>query len=111
MVTDNYFSLLGVQPAVGRLIQPNEGRARGDAPVLVLTHEYWQSRFAGDPSIVGRRVRLNGRPFTVIGVTARTFTGTEGLVQRVGLRAAVDVRRPDEHGGHVRPRAARPACV
>ena len=81
MVTDNYFSLLGVQPAIGRLVQPNEGRARGDAPVLVLTHEYWQSRFASDPSIVGRRVRLNGRPFTVIGVTARTFTGTEALVR------------------------------
>jgi hypothetical protein len=48
-VTDNYFSLLGVQPALGRLIQPNEGRARGDAPVIVLTHEYWLSRFAGDP--------------------------------------------------------------
>ena len=39
-VTDNYFTLLGVQPAIGRLIQPNEGRARGDAPVIVLTHEY-----------------------------------------------------------------------
>ena len=52
MVTDNYFSMLGVQPAVGRLIVPGEGRARGEAPVLVLAHEYWQSRFGGDPSIV-----------------------------------------------------------
>jgi putative ABC transport system permease protein len=83
MVTDNYFSLLGVQPALGRLIQPNEGRARGDAPVLVLTYDYWQSRFSGDVSIVGRSVRLNGRPFTVIGITPRTFNGTEALVRVV----------------------------
>lgn len=81
VVTDHYFSLLGVRPAIGRLIQPNEGRARADAPVVVLTHEYWQSRFAADPSIVGRRVRINSRPFTVIGVTAPTFTGTEGFIR------------------------------
>jgi predicted permease len=84
MVTDNYFSLLGVQPAFGRLIQPNEGRARGDAPVLVLMHEYWQSRFGGDPSIVGRSARLNGRPFTIIGVTPPAFHGTDALIRVAG---------------------------
>ena len=81
VVTDNYFSLLGVQPAFGRLIQPGEGRARGDAPVLVLAHEYWQSRFGGDPSVVGRNARLNGRPFTIIGVTPPTFNGTDALIR------------------------------
>ena len=80
-VTDNYFTLLGVQPAIGRLIQPNEGRARGDAPVIVLTHEYWQARFGGDPSIVGRAVRLNGQPFTVIGVTPQSFDRAHSLIQ------------------------------
>jgi len=80
-VTDNYFTLLGVRPAIGRLIQPNEGRARGDAPVIVLTHEYWQARFGGDPSIVGRSVRLNGRPFTVIGVTPPPFDGAHSLLR------------------------------
>ena len=80
-VTDNYFTLLGVQPAIGRLIQPNEGRARGDAPVIVLTHEYWQARFGGDPSIVGRAVRLNGRPFTIIGVTPQPFDRAHSLIQ------------------------------
>src|SRR6185295_14971757 len=84
MVTDNYFSLLGVQPSAGRLIQPNEGRARGDAPVLVLAHEYWQSRFGGDPSVVGRHARLNGRPFTIIGVAPPTFGGTGALIRVVG---------------------------
>jgi predicted permease len=81
LVTDNYFSMLGVQPAVGRLIQPNEGRAPGEAPVVVLSYEYWQSRFNGDPSIVGRSVRLGSHPFTVIGVSARSFRGTESLVR------------------------------
>ena len=79
-VTDNYFSLLGVQPAIGRLIQPNEGRARGDAPVIVLTHEYWLSRFAGDPSVVGRKVRVTGRPFTIIGVTPQSFDKAHTLI-------------------------------
>ena len=79
-VTDNYFSMLGVQPAIGRLIQPNEGRARGDAPVIVLTHEYWLSRFGGDPSVVGRKVRVTGRPFTIIGVTPKPFDKAHTLI-------------------------------
>jgi predicted permease len=80
LVTDNYFSMLGVGPAAGRLIAPNEGRARGDAPVVVLAYEYWQSRFGGDPAVVGRDVRMNGRSFTVIGVAPRGFR-TESLVR------------------------------
>jgi predicted permease len=80
-VTDNYFTLLGVKPAIGRLIGPHEGRARGDAPVIVLTHEYWQQRFGGDPSIINRAVRLNGRPFTVIGVTPQSFDRAHTLIQ------------------------------
>jgi hypothetical protein len=79
-VTDNYFSLLGVQPTIGRLFQPNEGRARGDAPVIVLTHEYWLARFGGDSSVIGRTVRLTGRPFTIIGVTAKSFDKAHTLI-------------------------------
>ena len=81
LVTDNYFSMLGVQPTAGRLIQPNEGRAPGDAPVVVISYDYWQSRFGADPSIVGRSVRLGSHPFTVIGVSARSFRGTESLLR------------------------------
>jgi predicted permease len=80
-VTDNYFSMLGVEPALGRLIQPGEGKARGDAPVLVLTHEFWLARFGGNPSVVGRGVRLNGRPFTIIGVTPQSFDGAHSLIR------------------------------
>jgi len=81
LVTDNYFSMLGVQPAVGRLIQPNEGRAPGDAPVLVLSYAYWQSRFGGDPSIIGRTIRLGRQPFTIIGVSSSAFRSTESLLR------------------------------
>jgi len=81
LVTDNYFSVLGVQPAAGRLIQPNEGRAAGDAPVIVLAYDYWLARFGGDPSVVGRTVRLASQPFTVIGVSSRSFRGTESLLR------------------------------
>jgi predicted permease len=79
-VTDNYFSMLGVTPAAGRLIAPNEGRARGDAPVVVLSFECWQSRFSKDPSVVGQTVRLSGQLFTVIGVAPRGFR-TDTLVR------------------------------
>ena len=61
-------------------IQPNEGRARGDAPVIVLTHDIGM-RFGGDPSIVGRAVRLNGRPFTIIGVTPQSFDRAHSLIR------------------------------
>ena len=81
LVTDNYFSMLGVQPAAGRLIQPNEGRAPGDAPVLVLSYAYWQARFGGDPSIIGRTIRLGRQPFTIIGVSSSAFRGTESLLR------------------------------
>jgi predicted permease len=81
LVTDNYFSVLGVQPAAGRLIQPNEGRAPGDAPVIVLAYDYWLARFGGDLSVVGRSVRLGSQPFTVIGVSSRSFRGTESLLR------------------------------
>ena len=71
LVSDNYFSVLGVQPLLGRGIAP------GDEAVAVLSHPFWESRFGGDPGIVGRAVVLNGLPFTVIGVTPRGFFGAE----------------------------------
>jgi putative ABC transport system permease protein len=68
-----FLDLLGARPALGRLFSPDEDRARGGAPVLVLSHELWSRSFARDPRIVGKQVRLNDRPYTVIGVMARSF--------------------------------------
>jgi putative ABC transport system permease protein len=81
IVTDNYFSMLGVQPAAGRLIRPDEGRAPGDAPVVVLGYDYWMARFNRDPSVVGRAVRLSGRPYTIIGIASSRFSDTDALVR------------------------------
>ena len=71
-VTDNYFPLLGVRPAQGRLLRAGDDRT----PVAVLGHALWTTRFGGDPAVVGRTIRLNGNPFTVVGVTRPEFLGT-----------------------------------
>jgi predicted permease len=67
LVTGNFFEVLGLSPALGRLTRPSDD-GTGVAPVMVLTHEYWMKRFNGDSSIVGKQVRLDGISVTVIGV-------------------------------------------
>jgi predicted permease len=74
-VSDNYFRMLGLEPVAGRLIQAGEGRLAGTDPVLVLSHGYWRRRFNADPNVVGKAVRLNGRPFTIVGVAPEGFHG------------------------------------
>ena len=71
VVSDNYFSVLGVQAAVGRTF------AATDDAVVVLSHRFWRARFRSDPGIVGGGVTVNGLPFTVIGVGPAGFFGTE----------------------------------
>jgi putative ABC transport system permease protein len=80
-VTGNYFPMLGITPAHGRFILPTEGEAFGADPVIVLGHSYWKKRFNGDPSVVGRTVHVNARPFTVVGVVPEAFLGTYALVE------------------------------
>lgn len=79
-VTGNYFSTLGLQPALGRLILPTEGQTPGADPVLVLGYSYWQKRFAGDVSILGKQVEMNGHPLTIVGVTPQKFHGTYSII-------------------------------
>ena len=76
LVSDNYFSVLGVQPALGRAFGAEDLRAEGGEPVAIISDGLWQSTFAGDPEVVGRALRVNGRPLTVIGVTPPEFQGT-----------------------------------
>jgi hypothetical protein len=77
MVTGNYFGLLGVKPLAGRLLLPEDDQVRGGHPVVVLSYTGWQKRFRGDPGIIGAKVQVNGREFTVLGVTPKGFFGTE----------------------------------
>jgi predicted permease len=79
-VTSNYFAMLGVQPALGRLILPTEGKTPGADPILVLGYSYWQKRFAGDKNVIGKQVDMNGHPVTIVGVTPKGFHGTYSIV-------------------------------
>jgi predicted permease len=83
-VTGNYFTALNVQPALGRLILPSEENQPGKAPVLVLGYSYWQKRFRGDPGVIGKQVRLNGKPAIIVGVVPKQFIGTMSLVELDG---------------------------
>ncbi len=75
LVTDNYFQVLGVRPALGRAFVAEEYAAPGAVPVAILSHGLWQTRFAGDPNVVGREFRMNGRVYTVVGVAPERFGG------------------------------------
>jgi putative ABC transport system permease protein len=75
-VSGNYFSTLRLDPAAGRLILPSDGELGGTQPIAVLSHSYWSRRFGASTSIVGREVRIDGRPFTVVGVAPENFHGT-----------------------------------
>lgn len=75
--TGNYFSVLGVQMARGRGFLPEEDRVLAPESVAVLNYATWQSRFGGDPAIVGKAVRLDDIPFTIVGVAPENFAGTD----------------------------------
>jgi predicted permease len=75
MVSGNYFRVLGVEPRLGRGFRVDEDQAPGRDAVVVLGPDFWMQEFAGDPSVVGRTIRLNGAAFTVIGVAPESFPG------------------------------------
>jgi predicted permease len=77
-VSGNYYTALGVQPALGRLITDEDDKANA-TPVAVLSHRYWQKRFGGDMAVIGKQINLNSLAFTVIGVSAMGFDGTMGV--------------------------------
>ena len=79
-VGGDFFSLLGIAPASGRFILSTEGKAAGADPVVVLSYDYWQTRFSGDPAIVGKAVSINGHPVTIIGVAPNGFLGPTPLL-------------------------------
>jgi predicted permease len=83
-VSGNFFELLGIKPALGRLILPSEGKAAGADPVLVVSYSFWKSKLAGDPGVVGKKVSVNGHPMTIVGVTAKDFHGPESSLDLQG---------------------------
>jgi len=76
LVSGSYFGLLGLRPAIGRLLGPEDDRTPGEPPVAVLSHAFWETRFGGDPQVLDRPLVVNGQPMTIVGVAPRNFTGT-----------------------------------
>jgi putative ABC transport system permease protein len=77
LVSGNYFDVLGVRPVLGRAFLPEEDRTPGTHPVVVVSHDFWQSQLGGDPQLVGKTVRLDNQQYTVVGIAPSGFRGTE----------------------------------
>ncbi len=79
LVSGSYFPVLGVHAATGRLFSSDEDRTRGGSPVAVLGYDYWNTRFAHDPSVIGKQLLVNNHKLTIIGVAEKGFDGVEVL--------------------------------
>jgi predicted permease len=77
LASGNYFDVLGVQPAIGRLLNMSDDRDNAANAVAVLSWSYWQRAYSGAPSVLGRSIRVAGRPFTIVGVAGKHFAGSE----------------------------------
>src|SRR5688500_17697836 len=78
MVSGNYFSMLGVKPALGRVLNSQEDDQRYQGhPVVVLSYDYWNTRFARDPGVVGKKILVNDAPMEIVGVSAEGFAGLD----------------------------------
>jgi len=75
-VSGNYFEVLGLEPALGRLLQRADDETPGGHPLVVLSYNYWRNHFASEPAILGRALIVNGVPMTIVGVTPEGFRGT-----------------------------------
>ena len=77
LVSGSYFAVLGVAPAIGRVLTMEDDRTPGASPVVVLSHDFWTTQFASAPDVVGRRVLVNKHPMTIVGVAAKGFHGID----------------------------------
>jgi predicted permease len=76
LVSGSYFPVLGLQPALGRLLGPNDDRTLGESPVAVMSYSYWQTRFGAEPTILNKTLLVNGQTMTIVGVGPEGFNGT-----------------------------------
>src|SRR3954451_10345887 len=110
MVSGNYFSMLGVKPAIGRVFNSAEDdQVYQGHPVVVLGYDYWVSRFARDPAVVGKTIRVNNVPMTVVGVSAAGFAGLDPA-QAPQIRVPIQMKpvmAPDWGWIHMDDRRAR----
>jgi predicted permease len=90
LVSGNYFEVVGTRPALGRFFSPEEDATSDTHPVIVLNHDFWSRRFGRSPDIVGGTLRLNNRPYTVIGVAEEGFGGTTFVTADFWVPMAMD---------------------
>src|SRR5579864_165795 len=101
MVSGNYFTVLGMQPAAGRLLADADDTAENANPVVVLGYDYWQRKFAGSLRIINHDIRLNGSPFTVVGVAPAGFDG-DVVGERMALYVPLSMQPEIVRGRHWR---------
>jgi predicted permease len=92
LVSGGYFPVLGLRPALGRLLDPGDDRTPGESAVVVLSYDYWRTKVGGDPSIVNRTIVVNGVTLTIVGVAPEGFHGTT-LGARPMVFAPITMRR------------------
>ena len=93
IVSGTYFAVLGVGPALGRVLRTDDDGTPGTNPVVVLAHDFWQSRLAGDPGVVGRTILVNQHPMTVVGVAPANFRGVDvGQVPALWIPASMSAQ-------------------
>jgi predicted permease len=100
IVSANYFTTLGVQPAVGRFFIPAEDEGRGAHPVVVLAHSTWREMFGAEPGVIGRTINLNGQPMQVVGVAPAEFRGAMPMLDPVAFVPLMQIEQvqPDRRG-------------
>lgn len=91
LVGSNYFDTLGIQPYLGRFFHSQNEHGDDSMPYVVLSYDFWKSRFQADPSVVGRTVQVNRHPFTIVGVAPPAFRGTEMFFSPAFFVPMVDI--------------------
>src|SRR5215468_12045193 len=90
IVSGSYFSVLGIGPALGRVIEEPDDAAPGSGPVVVLSNDFWQAEFGGAADIVGRKLLINQHPMAVVGVAAPSFHGVDvGAIPALWIPASM----------------------
>jgi predicted permease len=103
IVSENYFSVLGVAPLRGRSFESIALRELAASPAVLMSENYWQKRFSGDLAVLGKTIRLNGAPFTIVGITPHDFTGTSIAVPDFWLPLTLEpLVHPDSNPLHDR---------
>ena len=98
LVSGSFFNVLNLQPALGRLIGPQDEPRVGESAVVVLSYDYWQTRLGGDPNVIGETLTVNGQALEIIGVAAAGFTGmTLGVRHQVFVPVTVPLGRPQSN--------------